>query len=99
MVPLRTVSLSYPYLSSHLSEGDVVDSDQTITATNIDSLSVGRPVDAHASWGLLGIIFVGDGDLGEQVLVLICNVPDLDSSISSSSKPLEGGVELNGIDD
>jgi len=77
---------------------DVVNSDVTIRATGVDSSTVGRPTKGNWSWWLGIFVLVGDLDLSEQVLGFICDIPDLDTSVSGNGQPLVGGVESQSVD-
>lgn len=78
---------------------DVVNSDDTIGATNVDSLSVGGPADGDALGSLFELIITLDLDLGEKVLALVCDIPDLNTVVGGGGQPLVVSVEGQRVDD
>jgi len=84
------------HASGHLvrvSDIHVIDSDQTIRATSINSGTIGRPADGDWPWWLLLLVFGLDFDLSEQSLAVGGNIEDFDTGISGNSQPLVGCVE------
>lgn len=72
--------------------------DSSIRAAAVNLVSVGRPGNSSAGWALLLLVLLVHSDLGEEVLLLSGQIPDLDTSVGGGSQPLVLGVEREGVD-
>lgn len=75
--------------------GNSPHADEAIGVTSEEGLAIGRPREAEASWGLLGVSGLSWDILNEN---LVLEVPNLDGRSGSSAKPVAVGAEDKSVD-